>query len=134
MYKVTKQIFFCYGHRLIKYAGKCKHLHGHDAMAEIELSRPELDERGMVVDFSDIKNMLKQWIDDNIDHKMLLHRNDPIVPILQEQQEPLLLMDDNPTAENIAKLLFNKAEEFDFPVTEVRLWESPTSCASYKIT
>ena len=134
MYKVTKQIFFCYGHRLIKYTGKCKHLHGHDAMAEIELSSPELDERGMVVDFSDIKNMLKQWIDDNIDHKMLLHRNDPIVPILQEQQEPLLLMDDNPTAENIAKLLFNKAREFNFPVTEVRLWESPTSCASYKKT
>ena len=55
MYKVSKAIEFCYGHRLLNYDGKCRHLHGHNARAEIELNSEELDDRGMVFDFSDIK-------------------------------------------------------------------------------
>ena len=131
MFKVCKQIAFCYGHRLTRYEGKCRHLHGHDAMAEIEVAQDELDHRGMVIDFSDIKSAIKGWIDDEIDHKLLLHREDPIVPVLLEQGEPIFLMDSNPTAENIARLIYQKARSLNLPVIEVRVWESPTSCASY---
>ncbi|HLB03050.1 MAG TPA: 6-carboxytetrahydropterin synthase, partial [Nitrospiria bacterium] len=46
MYKVTKHILFCYGHRLLNYDGKCKHLHGHNGRVEIELTSPKLDHRG----------------------------------------------------------------------------------------
>jgi len=134
MYTVNKKIYFCYGHRLVNYAGKCKHLHGHDVVAEFLLGSEQLDERGMVVDFSDIKLHLKQWIDDHIDHKMLLYKNDPMVPVLQAEGEPLFLMDQNPTAENIAKRLFEQAEKMNFPILEVKLWESPTSCAAYSIS
>ena len=67
MYKVIKAIEFCYGHRLLNYEGKCRHLHGHNAKAEIEISSEELDERGMVYDFSEIKQSVKKWIDENID-------------------------------------------------------------------
>ena len=55
MYSVTKRIEFCYGHRLLDYDGICKHPHGHNAIAEIEVRTGELDSRNMVCDFGDIK-------------------------------------------------------------------------------
>ena len=55
MYSVTKRIDFCYGHRLLDYDGVCKHPHGHNAVAEIEVRTETLDKRNMVVDFTDIK-------------------------------------------------------------------------------
>jgi len=132
MYTVCKKIYFCYGHRLINYAGKCRHLHGHDVVAEFILSAETLDARGMVMDFSDVKNTLKGWIDQHIDHKMILCATDPMVAILQAEDEPLYLMATNPTAENIAHCLFQQAQKFGFPIIEVKLWETPTSCASYR--
>jgi len=62
---------------------------------------------------------------------MLLSRKDPAVPALEEMGEPLYLMDVNPTAENIAKLIFDFATGRGFPVTEVVLWETPNCRATY---
>lgn len=70
-YRVTKEIHFCYGHRLLNYDGKCRHLHGHNGKAVITLEAPRLDELGMVVDFSQVKQVLGKWIDDHLDHRML---------------------------------------------------------------
>ena len=53
MYSVTKRIDFCYGHRLLDYDGICKHPHGHNAVAEVEVRTDHLDDRNMVCDFSD---------------------------------------------------------------------------------
>ena len=131
MFQVIKQITFCYGHRLINYDGKCQHLHGHDAVAEIVLESEELDERGMVVDFSDIKADISAWIDDHMDHKMLLCERDPILEKLSELGEPIYPMQDNPTAENIAKEIYLAAQKMGYPVVEIRLWESSSSCATY---
>jgi 6-pyruvoyltetrahydropterin/6-carboxytetrahydropterin synthase len=61
MYSVTKKIEFCYGHRLLDYDGICKHPHGHNAVAEIEVRTDALDPRNMVCDFSDIKRVVKGW-------------------------------------------------------------------------
>ena len=91
MYSVTKRIDFCYGHRLLDYDGICKHPHGHNATAEIEVRADTLDHRGMVVDFGDIKRSLKTWIDREIDHKMVLRRDDPLVKPLQEMGEPVFV-------------------------------------------
>src|SRR6187402_2430835 len=63
MYLATKRIDFCYGHRLLDYEGVCKHPHGHNALAEIEVRTDRLDSRNMVADFSDIKRVVKGWID-----------------------------------------------------------------------
>ena len=63
MYRVTKSVSFCYGHRLLNYDGKCRHLHGHNADAVITLESETLDERGMLVDFSDIKALVNQLQD-----------------------------------------------------------------------
>ena len=52
-----------------------------------------------------------QWLDANLDHRMVLHRDDPAVPVLEQLGEPMFLMDANPTAENIAKLIYEFAVE-----------------------
>lgn len=132
MFKITKEIDFCYGHRLLNYAGKCRYLHGHNGRVEIDLVGEELDARGMLRDFGDLKAVIKSWLDQELDHRMILHRNDPLVPILQSGGEPLFLLDENPTAENLAKLIYERALAFDLPVVEVRFWETPTSMAAYR--
>ena len=131
MFRVSKEIWFCYGHRLLNYAGKCKNLHGHNGRAVITLAAAELDPLGMVLDFSRLKRAVGGWIDEHLDHKMLLHKDDPVLPLLRQQGEPVYVMDVNPTAENIARLLFEVTAEQGFPVVEVKLWETDTCFASY---
>lgn len=132
MYRVTQEIEFCYGHRLLNYSGKCRHLHGHNAKAAIVMEGESLDARGMLVDFSEIKQSLRQWIDHQLDHRMILRHDDPALPSLRELNEPVHVIADNPTAENIAKLIFDQAAEMGFPVVEVSLWESSRSRATYR--
>jgi len=132
MFRVTREIDFCYGHRLIRYEGKCRHLHGHNGRAVIVLEAPELDDRGMLVDFGEIKRHVRQWIDEHLDHNMLLCRDDPILPVLQERGERVFVMDENPTAENIALLIYRRARQAGLPVAEVTLWETPRCHASYR--
>ena len=131
MYSVSKRIEFCYGHRLLDYDGICKHPHGHNAVAEIEVHSGVLDGRNMVCDFGDIKRVVKGWIDREIDHKMILRRDDPLVAPLQALGEPVFLVDSNPTVELIARLIFNYTREQGFNVVQVKVWETPTSFASY---
>jgi 6-pyruvoyltetrahydropterin/6-carboxytetrahydropterin synthase len=132
MYTVTKEIHFCYGHRLLNHQGKCRHLHGHNATAVIHLESERLDELGMVCDFSEIGDYVKQWIDQNLDHNMLLHTDDPVLPLLQEAGEPVYVMPHNPTAENIARLIFDYVEAGRYPVVEVALHETDSALASYR--
>ena len=131
-YIVTKVIDFCYGHRLLNYAGKCKNLHGHNGKLEIDITADKLDARGIAQDFSEIKKTVKSWIDAELDHKMLLNEKDPMVPFLREKGESIFLFQDNPTAENIAKLIFEETKKMGFAVTEVRLWETADSYATYR--
>lgn len=131
MYRVTREFDFCYGHRLLNYEGKCRHLHGHNGRAVITLEARELDERGMLVDFTDIKTTVQRWVDDNLDHNLILSREDPILPVLQARGERVFVMDRNPTAENIARLIFDQALTTGLPVVEVRLWETERCHASY---
>ena len=131
MYSVTKRIEFCYGHRLLDYDGICKHPHGHNAVAEIEVRTDSLDARNMVCDFSDIKRVVKGWIDRELDHKMVLRHDDPLVAPLRDLGEPIYLLDSNPTVERIARLIFEKTCELGFNVVAVRVWETPSSFATF---
>jgi 6-pyruvoyltetrahydropterin/6-carboxytetrahydropterin synthase len=131
MYKISREISFCYGHRLLNYEGKCRNLHGHNGVAVITLDSAKLDELGMVADFSDVKNVVSPWLDRELDHRMLLHKDDPLVPILKEQGEPIKVLDNNPTAENIARYIFDFVKESGFPVSNVVLWETPNCSATY---
>src|SRR5436853_1834810 len=98
MYRVTREIKFCYGHRLLNYDGKCRHLHGHNGRAIITLEAAELDGLGMVMDFSRIKKVVSAWINETLDHKMLLNKDDPLLAYLVSHGEPVHVLDVNPTA------------------------------------
>jgi 6-pyruvoyltetrahydropterin/6-carboxytetrahydropterin synthase len=132
MYLVTKRIDFCYGHRLLDYDGICKHPHGHNAVVEVDVRTDALDDRNMVVDFSDIKRVVKGWIDRELDHKMILRHDDPLVEPLERLGEPIFKLDSNPTVERIAKLVFDMSRDQGLPVSAVRIWETPTSFAEYR--
>lgn len=131
MFRVAKEIEFCYGHRLLDYDGKCRYLHGHNGKAIIVLQGESLDHRGMLMDFSDIKRSVASWIDNTLDHRMILNERDPVVDYLRQQQEPILTISENPTAETIARMIFQYARQQQFPVVEVSLWETTSAYATY---
>src|SRR5688572_5508454 len=131
MYSVSKRIDFCYGHRLLDYQGVCRHPHGHNATVEVELRSDVLDGRDMVADFNDIKRVVKTWVDRELDHKMILRHDDPLVTVLRQMGEPVYTLDSNPTAERIAQLIFDVAREQSLPVARVTVWETPNSWATY---
>ena len=132
MYKVSKEIHFCYGHRLLNYDGKCAHPHGHNGKAVIELEATKLDSRGMVFDFGDMKEIVQKCVDQELDHKMILKKDDPLVKVLKEMKEPCFLMNENPTAENLAKLIYELAKSKKLPVKSVTFWETVSSSAFYE--
>jgi 6-pyruvoyltetrahydropterin/6-carboxytetrahydropterin synthase len=132
MYRVTREIHFCYGHRLLNYDGKCRHLHGHNGRAVVTVEAPELDALGMVMDFTRIKRVVSTWIDETLDHKMLLHKDDPVLPLLRQLGEPVHVLEVNPTAENIARLIYDFTRGQGFPVVEVQLWETESCFATYR--
>ena len=85
----------------------------------------------MVADFGDIKDVVKEWVDTNMDHQMILSKDDPILKLLLDLNEPVYVMDENPTAENIAKRIHEEAQNAGLDIMETRLWETPSSYASY---
>ena len=131
MYCVTREFTFCYGHRLFGYEGKCRSLHGHNARVRVTLSVPELNSQGMVMDFTELKAIVGDWIDANWDHRMILFRGDPMVKLLSDENEPLFIAEQNPTAEYLAQLLFEIVAKKGFPITRVDFWETAKCFASY---
>ena len=135
MFQISRQIKFCYGHRLMNYRGKCRHLHGHNGRLIITLEASGLDDRGMVLDFSEITRVVSSWIDDHLDHRMVLAEDDQIVKILTDFGEPMFLMNVNPTAENIAAYFHTElSAQLNSPgirVHAVTLWETERACVRY---
>ena len=131
MFSVTQELAFCYGHRLFGYPGKCGRLHGHNGLARVTLRGEMLDAQGMVADFDQIERSLRSFLDESIDHRLLLHRDDPLVPALRAAGEVFVAVDFSPTAENIARYIFEHARRAGFPVVEVQLVEQPGSTATY---
>src|SRR5207253_654285 len=101
---------------LMHYNGKCRQLHGHNARAVVTVASNDLDDAGMVADFSALRRHVGDWIDRTLDHKMVLHKDDPLVPLLRDMGDPVLAIDDHPTTENLAKLIFDHVEREGYPV------------------
>jgi len=151
MYAITRRLEFDAGHRVLNHEGKCKNLHGHRYVVDVTVSSFGLDDLGRVVDFSVIKAKLGTWIDDMLDHNMLLHPDDPLLnqpaidfdtPLEVAEalvgRAPYVMPADiaNPTAENIAHLLYDVAVELlttsGLMIESVRVWETPNCYADYK--
>ena len=132
MYEISRNLSFCYGHRLIDHPGKCAHLHGHNGHVEVTLTSSQLDPQGMVVDFQVIRERLGAWIDATLDHRMILQKGDPALPALLSLGEPIYEVPFPPTAENLARHLFEKAQQLELPVQAVRFEETPSCHALYR--
>ena len=132
MFQVTQELAFCYGHRLLGHPGKCGRLHGHNARVFITLRAESLDAQGMVADFDLIQRRLRSSVEEELDHQLLLHQDDPVAAALRSLGEPFRAVEFAPTAENLARLIFEQAERAGLPVAEVRLEEQPGSVASFR--
>jgi len=131
VYRIARELSFCYGHRLLDYDGKCAHLHGHNARVVLVLESPTLDGLGMVADFTMIRDRVGRWMDDTLDHRMILRRDDPALPGLRALGEPVVELAENPTAENLARLVCERAIAAGLAVVQVDFWETPTCSATY---
>ncbi len=85
----------------------------------------------MVLDFALVKKKILAWLQDNLDHRLLLMRGDPLIPILEKAGELFVILETPPTAENLARLIHDRAKKEGFPVVRVRVWETPDQSALY---
>src|ERR1051326_6715538 len=96
MYEVTVERTFAAGHYLRNYRGKCENPHGHNYRVRVTLQGNDLDRAGLLLDFKDLKDLIKQTIE-RLDHQMI---ND-LEPFTQV----------NPSAENIAKYFYEQTHD-----------------------
>jgi 6-pyruvoyltetrahydropterin/6-carboxytetrahydropterin synthase len=123
MFEVTVEDSFAAGHYLRNYKGKCENPHGHNYKVRVTLQGRELDQAGLLLDFKDLKTVMKPTID-RLDHQMM---NDI---------EPFKTL--NPSAENLAKYFFDEtnsrlksATSGRVSVKVVTIWETDTTTATY---
>lgn len=110
---ITRKGSFDSGHRVMNERMKCFNIHGHTYLYELEFEFNEMEEIGYAIDFKEIKRVGCQWIDDILDHGMILNPQDTaLIDVTREYGSKLWLMslngDEycNPSVENIAKEIF----------------------------
>ena len=122
MYQVSVEETFSAGHALRGYKGKCENPHGHNYRVRVNVEGEKLDSIGLLVDFTEIKRVLRALIE-SVDHKYL---ND---------QAPFDVV--NPSAENMAKFFYDEtsrkiANEPGAPrIASITVWETDETSATY---
>ncbi len=114
------------------YVGRCSRVHGHNARVEVVLEAATLDPRGFVMDFDELHASAGRWVDETLDHRLFLRRDDPLVPLFHGAHEDVVVLDDNPTAEVFARMIFETLSAKGLPVVAVRFWETDSSHATYE--
>ena len=137
MYKLKTKASFDSAHFLKDYEGKCSNIHGHRWTVEIEVGSETLEHdtqnRGMVVDFSNLKKDLRE-IADYFDHSLIMETGS-----LRQATEDALIaenlrivkVDFRPTAENFAKYIYDEMTSRGYKVIEASVYETPNNVASY---
>ena len=119
MYTLTVQSGFSAAHYLVDYPGPCQQVHGHNYNVELTIAASTLDESGMVIDLMELKKVLDDCLSP-FDHHLLNK-----VPPFDRQ---------NPTSENLARYIFEYAEErlkSKVQVVQVRVMETERFTVSY---
>ena len=123
MFEVTVEDSFAAGHYLRNYKGKCENPHGHNYKVRVTLRGAELDKAGLLLDFKDLKEVMRQVID-RLDHQML-NEIDPFTSL-------------NPSAENLARYFYDQAStrlqsltNGRVLVSDVTIWETDSTTARY---
>ena len=121
MYELNVRSEFEAAHKIENYPGKCARLHGHNWIVEAIVKGSELNELGILIDFKILKSELNKVLDE-LDHQYL--------------NELELFAEKNPTAENLAKIIFEKLSESEIftgttKLFAIKVYESPKSCVTY---
>ncbi|WP_416189924.1 6-carboxytetrahydropterin synthase QueD [Neisseria sp. CCUG17229] len=137
--KITKIFSFDSSHMLDGHDGKCQNLHGHTYKLEITVSDGLIQggaKDGMVMDFTDLKAIVKQEIIDPFDHAFIYDgsnaRESQIAALLDGWNMKTLRLNYRTTAENMSMEMFTRLKQAGLKVCSVKLWETPTSCAEYE--
>lgn len=138
---MTRKCSFDSGHRVMNEAMKCFNVHGHTYICELTFEFESMDSIGYAIDFKEVKRVGCQWIDDILDHGMLLNPEDTkLIETTKELGGKLWLMSlngegkyCNPSAENISKEIFlamellfsNQGGDNGLKISKIDLWETP---------
>ena len=120
------------------YKGKCSNIHGHRWRVVVSISSEKLSAeqqtKGMIIDFSDLKKVLKN-ICDYFDHTFIYEENSlkpETVTALQAENFRLITVPFRPTAENFAHFFYEELKKEKYTVCHVEVYETPDNCAIYK--
>lgn len=139
MFKIKSEIQFDMAHYLSGYNGKCSNIHGHRYKLIVKLKSETLHKdgqlRGMVDDFSNFKNSLKE-IAKIFDHKLIIEDNEEGKALAKKLKElpndfDIYFADYRPTAEEMSRDIFNKLKAKNLSVCEVELFETPNNSCIY---
>lgn len=138
MYHLTAEASFDSAHFLFGHQGKCSNLHGHRWRIIAKISGESLQETGgasgMLMDFSDFKRELHA-LADSLDHALLVERGTlrlSTMDALEEEGFEIITLPFRPTAENLAKYLYDCMKELSFPIQSMTVYETPDNCAAYE--
>lgn len=137
--RITKEFHFEMSHCLNNYNGACKNIHGHSYKLFVTLrGEPSKDKNsssyGMVMDFTQLKKMVKENILDIFDHSLVIERNSPFIEFIKQIDTKKNIVDFQPTCENFV-LYFKKQIEPLLPqnveLYKMVLYETASSCAEW---
>lgn len=139
--RISKEFNFDMAHALLGYDGLCRNIHGHSYTLVVTVKGSPIEDEaspknGMLIDFKDLKNMIKQHVIDRFDHALLLNSKTPgdLLEVMMKNYDKIVLLDYQPTTEN---LITNMAGEIKklLPVNlklhSLLLRETPTSYAEW---
>jgi 6-pyruvoyltetrahydropterin/6-carboxytetrahydropterin synthase len=140
--RITKQFTFETGHALYGYDGKCKNVHGHSYKLSVTVTGiPILDREnvkfGMVIDFSDLKKIVREEIVDQFDHATVFNGTTPHIELARELQSRghhVILVDYQPTSENMVIDFAEKIKKrlpLNIDLYSLKLQETETSFAEW---
>ena len=139
MFKISKEFSFDMAHLLDGHDGKCQNLHGHTYKLQVEIAGNLFEsgaKKAMVIDFSDLKTVVKKAILDPVDHAFIYDktskRESKIAKLLQDLDSKTFGVPFRTTAEEMARFIFNRLKyDEKLAVSAIRLWETPTSFCEY---
>jgi len=140
MTTAVRRITFNAGHRLWKHEGRCEHIHGHNYVVYFHATAEKLDSVGRVIDFNVLKSRLGGWIEKNWDHGFICHKGDTVAQeaLSYIPGQKIFLLDNNPTAENLAAHLLHVVGTEQLADSGVRLcrvvlWETENCSAEVSL-
>jgi 6-pyruvoyltetrahydropterin/6-carboxytetrahydropterin synthase len=139
--RISKEFTFDMAHALLGYDGLCKNIHGHSytlvvTVIGIPLQEESSPKIGMLIDFKDLKNIIKRQIIDRFDHALVLNNASPkdLVDILLKNYDKIVLLDYQPTTENLIADMAARIGDLlpdNLKLFSLRLRETPSSYAEW---